>query len=155
MNNMFKSVVLAGVIVFGGIIAGDYLYDKVSNEQLPSMIATLEPAAGPADIAETAETSIEEDNNTEVADVQEIESEVIETESDTMVDDDVVTETAETESGTMDDVASETMALSNDVTDEMHDMANEMNDLIQNAIDIEPAAGDEEGFYEDEMPSIQ
>jgi hypothetical protein len=126
MNTMLKSVVLAGIIIFGGIIAGDYIYDKVSKESAPSLLVSLEPAAGP-DTNADAVAAVEEEIAAEETAIEASE-EVAETDIEAQ--------------GTLDDMASETAALSEDVSADTQSVADEADALIKQVIEIEPAAGD-------------
>ena len=119
MNTMLKSVVLAAVIIFGGIVAGDYIYAKVSKEATPSLLVSLEPAAGPNAEAD-AVAAAEEDVTEEVA----VEAVQIEGQN------------------TLDDMIEETAALSEDVSADTQSVADEADALIKQVIEIEPAAGD-------------
>jgi hypothetical protein len=124
MNTMLKSVVLAGIIIFGGIIAGDYIYDKVSKESAPSLLISLEPAAGP-DVNADANTAIFEEEISAEA-TEEVEMDMVEVE----------------EQNKLDDMAEESAALSEDVSADTQSVADEADALIKQVIEIEPAAGD-------------
>ena len=124
MNTMLKSVVLAGIIIFGGIIAGDYIYDKVSKESAPSLLVSLEPAAGPDINADADAAIIEEEISAEAT--EEVEMDMVEVE----------------EQNKLDDMAEESAALSEDVSADTQSVADEADALIKQVIEIEPAAGD-------------
>ena len=121
MNTMLKSVVLAGIIIFGGIIAGDYIYDKVSKESAPSLLISLEPAAGP-DVNADANTAIFEEEISAEA-TEEVEMDMVEVE----------------EQNKLDDMAEESAALSEDVSADTQSVADEADALIKQVIEIEPA----------------
>ena len=137
MNTMLKSVVLAGIIIFGGIIAGDYIYDKVSKESAPSLLVSLEPAAGPDVNADANAAIIEEEISAEAT--EEVEMDMVEVE----------------EQNKLDDMAEESAALSEDVSADTQSVADEADALIKQVIEIEPAAGDFVKAIEENSPEAE
>lgn len=150
MSTILKSALFAAVILFGGIVTVNMVYDKIGSEAIAESFSTLEPAAGDEEVVvyEVNETTVEV-TSAENDPLGEAAAEVTEAVNELSADVEAAANEAEIIGEEAIEAAEETI----------EETISAVDDAVNEAAAIEPAAGDEaaqdaDGKLKNELQTI-